>query len=119
MTDVDNLCRNIYRWERGAVSPGERYKLYYCRALSIPPAAFGGADKTKTGAMVLPREFSGETIKLLNLLHIGHGVSLRAESTSVAMHIARELSDGLTQTGRVAAHEFLIEIAKAVRWPAQ
>ena len=27
MTDVDNLCHNIYRWERGTVSPGERYKL--------------------------------------------------------------------------------------------
>jgi hypothetical protein len=55
MTDVDNLSHNIYRWERGAVSPGERYRLYYCRALSIPPAAFGGDDSAGTGTLVLPQ----------------------------------------------------------------
>jgi hypothetical protein len=117
MTDVDNLSHNIYRWERGVVSPGERYTLYYCRVLSIPPAAFG-ADTANTGTVVLPREFSRETVKLLNLMDIEHGVSLRAESTSAAVRIARELSDGMTQAGRIATHEFLMEIAKAVRWPA-
>jgi len=68
--------------------------------------------------LVLPREVSGETVKLLNLMDIEHGVSLRAESTSAAARIARELSDGMTQAGRIATHEFLTEIAKAVRWPA-
>jgi len=116
MTDVDNLCHNIYRWERGTVSPGERYKLYYCRALGIPPAAFGGGDSAGTGTLVL-REFSGEQVKLLNLLDIGRGASLRAESTSVALRVARELSDGMTQAERIATHEFLTEIAQAVRWP--
>ena len=116
MTDVDNLSHNIYRWERGAVSPGERYRLYYCRALCIPPAAFG-ADASKTGTLVRPREVSGETVKLLNLMDIEHGVSLRAESTLAAVCIARELSDGMTQAGRIATYEFLSEIAKAVRWP--
>jgi hypothetical protein len=117
MTDVDNLCHNIYRWERGTVSPGERYKLYYCRALGIPPAAFGGGESARTGTLVLPREFSGEQVRLLNLLEIGRGASLRAESTSVAVRVARELSDGMTQAERIATHEFLTEIAKAVRWP--
>jgi hypothetical protein len=117
MTDVDNLSHNIYRWERGAVSPGERYRLYYCRALSIPPAAFG-ADAAKTGTLVLPSEASRETVKLLNLMNIEYGVSLRAESTSAAVRIARELSDGMTQAGRIATYEFLTEIAKAVRWAA-
>ena len=117
MTDVDNLSHNIYRWERGAVSPGERYRLYYCRALSIPPAAFGGGDSAGTRTLVLPREFSGEQVKLLNLLDIGRGASLRAESTSVALRVARELSDGMTQAERIATHEFLTEIAQAVRWP--
>lgn len=117
MTDVDNLCHNIYRWERGTVSPGERYKLYYCRALGIPPAAFGRSGSARTRALVLPRELSGETVKLLNLLEIDHGASLRAESTSAATRIARELSDGMTQAGRIATHEFLMEIAKAVKWP--
>lgn len=118
MTDVDSLCHNIYRWERGTVSPGERYKFYYCRALSIPPTAFGNDDIAKTSTLVLPRESSGETVKLLNLMDIEHGVSLRAESTTAAVRIALELSDGMTQAGRIATHEFLIEIAKAVRWPA-
>jgi transcriptional regulator with XRE-family HTH domain len=117
MTDVDNLCRNIYRWERGTVSPGERYKLYYCRALGISPAAFGGSDSTRTGTLALPREFSGEQVRLLNLLDIGRGASLRAESTSVAVRVARELSDGMTQAERIATHEFLTDIAQAVRWP--
>lgn len=117
MTDVDNLCHNIYRWERGTVSPGERYKLYYCRALGIPPAAFGGSESAGTGTLVLPREFSGEQVRLLNLLDIGRGTSLRAESTSVAVRVARELSDGMTQAERNATHEFLTEIAQAVRWP--
>jgi transcriptional regulator with XRE-family HTH domain len=116
MTDVDNICHNIYRWERGTVSPGERYRLYYCRALGIPLTAFG-ADTARAGALVLPRQVSGETVKLLNLMDIEHGVSLRAESTLAAVRIARELSDGMTQAGRIATHEFLIEIAKAVRWP--
>ncbi len=118
MTDVDNLGHNIYRWERGAVSPGERYKLYYCRALGIPPAAFGGGGSAGTGTLVLPCEFSGEQVKLLNLMDIGHGASLRAESTSVAVRIARELSDGMTQAERIATHKFLTEVARAVRWPA-
>src|SRR6266700_4030216 len=91
MTDVDNLCHNIYRWERGVVSPGERYKLYYCRVLGIPPAAFGGDDSAGTGTLALPREFSGEQGRLLNLLDVGRGASLRAESTSDAVRIAREL----------------------------
>lgn len=95
--------------------PSERYRLYYCRALSIPPAAFG-ADTAKAGALVLPREVSGETVKLLNLMDLEHGVSLRAESTLAAARIGRELSDGMTQAGRIATYEFLSEIAKAVRW---
>ena len=117
MTDVDNLCHNIYRWERGMVSPGERYKLYYCRALGIPPAAFGGSDSARTETLALPREFGGEQVKLLNLLDIGRGASLRAESTSVAVRVARELSDGMTQAERIATHEFLTEVARDVRWP--
>lgn len=54
---------------------------------------------------------------MLNLLDIDRGASLRAESTSVAVRVARELSDGMTQAERVATHEFLTEIAQAVRWP--
>jgi hypothetical protein len=42
---VDNLTHNIYRWERGVVAPGERYRLYYCKALGISPASFGATGQ--------------------------------------------------------------------------
>src|SRR6476469_2606102 len=32
---------NIYRWERGAVTPAERYKLLYCSAFGISFSQFG------------------------------------------------------------------------------
>ena len=38
---VENVCHNIYRWERGTVGLTERYKLYYCAALGIAPDQFG------------------------------------------------------------------------------
>jgi len=57
------------------------------------------------------------TVKLLNLLDIEHGASLRAESTVAAVRVARELSEGMTQAERIAIHQFLTEVADAVRWP--
>jgi hypothetical protein len=38
---VDSMCHNIYRWERGADAPSERYKLLYCQTLAIPFSQFG------------------------------------------------------------------------------
>jgi transcriptional regulator with XRE-family HTH domain len=38
---ADNISHNIYRWERGAVTPAERYQLYYCGAFGIPFSQFG------------------------------------------------------------------------------
>ena len=38
---VENMCHNIYRWERGDDGVSERYKLYYSRALGIPFRQFG------------------------------------------------------------------------------
>jgi hypothetical protein len=55
------------------------------------------------------------TVKLLNLIDIERGASLRAESAAVAVSVARELSEGMT---RIAADEFLTDVARAVRWPA-
>jgi len=59
-----------------------------------------------------------ETVKLLNLIDIEHGASLRAESAAVAVSVARELSEGKTRAERIATHEFLTDVARAVRWPA-
>src|SRR5689334_11731570 len=41
---VENICHNIYRWERGTVGLTERYKLYYCVALGISPDDFGAGE---------------------------------------------------------------------------
>jgi transcriptional regulator with XRE-family HTH domain len=38
---ADSISHNIYRWERGAVAPAERYQLYYCGAFGIPFSRFG------------------------------------------------------------------------------
>jgi hypothetical protein len=77
ITDVDNLCHNIYRWERGMVCPGERYKFYYCRVFGISASEFGvgkaeveisDANLAMTvlyslaGVLGLWRELSGETL---------------------------------------------------------
>ncbi len=43
MPGADNISHNIYRWERGAVAPAERYKLLYCGAFGIPFGQFGTA----------------------------------------------------------------------------
>ena len=33
-----NISHNIYRWERGAVAPAERYRPYYCGPFARPAA---------------------------------------------------------------------------------
>jgi transcriptional regulator with XRE-family HTH domain len=49
MPSADNICHNIYRWERGAITPGERYKLYYCHAFGISVSDFGAiADQQES-----------------------------------------------------------------------
>jgi transcriptional regulator with XRE-family HTH domain len=43
MPGVGNISHNIYRWERGAVTPAERYQLLYCGAFGISFSQFGTA----------------------------------------------------------------------------
>jgi len=38
---VADVAASIYRWERGTVTPSDRYRLYYCHTLGIPPERFG------------------------------------------------------------------------------
>jgi hypothetical protein len=58
------------------------------------------------------------TVKLLNLIDIERGASPRAESAAVAVSVARELSEEMTRAERIATHEFLTDVARAVRWLA-
>jgi transcriptional regulator with XRE-family HTH domain len=40
---ADHISHNIYRWERGIVTPAERYRYYYCSSFNIPVGKFGNA----------------------------------------------------------------------------
>jgi hypothetical protein len=48
LPSVDNIAHNIYRWERGVVGPGERYRLYYCKALGISLVSFGVPGQSRS-----------------------------------------------------------------------
>jgi transcriptional regulator with XRE-family HTH domain len=55
---VDNMCHNIYRWERGADGVSERFRLHYCHAFGITPSQFGSAGnpaQTMTATAKEPR----------------------------------------------------------------
>jgi hypothetical protein len=41
MPSAGNLIHNLYRWERGANGISERYWLYCCEVLGIPPGRAG------------------------------------------------------------------------------
>jgi len=51
---LDSMCHNIYRWERGEDGLSERYKLYCCQALGIPPAQFGPGQPEGQPAAAYP-----------------------------------------------------------------
>jgi transcriptional regulator with XRE-family HTH domain len=44
MPGVNDIAQNIYRWERGTVTPGERYRMYFCHAFEMTPDRFGEQD---------------------------------------------------------------------------
>ena len=48
MPSAEDVAANIYRWERGTVSPSDRYRLYYCHTLGIPPDRFGDTNYDPT-----------------------------------------------------------------------
>jgi hypothetical protein len=56
---------------------------------------------------------------LLSLVDLGEGTALQIEANAVAARVAREMSAGMTQAQRIAAHEFLVEVARHVRWPRE
>ncbi len=43
MPSAGNLTHNLYRWERGSNGISERYRLYCCEVLGIPPGQFEDA----------------------------------------------------------------------------
>jgi transcriptional regulator with XRE-family HTH domain len=53
MPAAADVAANIYRWERGTISPSDRYRLYYCHTLGIPPDRSG--DPSWNPAHDVPR----------------------------------------------------------------
>lgn len=53
MPAAEDVAANIYRWERGTVNPSDRYRLYYCHTLGVPPDRFG--DPSWDPAQDVPR----------------------------------------------------------------
>jgi len=57
LPDIDGMCHNIRRWEASEGGLTERYKLYYCKALGITTAQFGGG--TAHPAPLVPAPVAG------------------------------------------------------------
>jgi hypothetical protein len=53
MPAATDIAASIYRRERGTVTPSDRYRLYYCHTLGIPPDRFG--DPAYDPAQDIPR----------------------------------------------------------------
>jgi hypothetical protein len=62
---VENICHNIYRWERGTVGLSERYQLYYCVALGISPDEFGAEQPEQVDDL---SGFSADEMAVLDLV---------------------------------------------------
>ena len=50
---ADTLRKSIYRWEAGQVEMSEKYRLLYCRVLSIKPAEFGPQPEHPRGTVAV------------------------------------------------------------------
>ncbi|HEX5301738.1 MAG TPA: helix-turn-helix transcriptional regulator, partial [Streptosporangiaceae bacterium] len=81
MPAATDVAANIYRWERGTVTPSDRYRLYYCHTLGIPPDRFG--DPSWDPAQDVPRVII--TISLPE----GTDTQLRLASTETVHYHAR------------------------------
>ena len=56
--DLESMCHNIYRWERGASGLSDQYRLLCCHVFAIPPGDFGHAG---TPGAELPAYVSADT----------------------------------------------------------
>jgi hypothetical protein len=72
MPGVNDIIQNIYRWERGTVTPGERYRLYFCHAFGITPDRFG----VPSDADVTYLEFKGPVTISITIRDDGAQVSV-------------------------------------------
>jgi transcriptional regulator with XRE-family HTH domain len=50
---ADTLRKSIYRWEAGQVELSDKYRLLYCRVLSVRPAEFGSQREDSRGTVAV------------------------------------------------------------------
>jgi hypothetical protein len=99
---VDNICHNIYRWERGVVGPAERYRHYYCIAFGIPFSQFGIAEYD--GAASMPAMTGLDPVTLAIAAHCGpsssqtHASAIKREVV-MAAHEGSEHAESAEQRG--------------------
>ena len=80
---VDDVAHNIYRWEKGQVGVSERYRLYYCEALGIPPDRFGLAAEAAGSAPGEPPQAAVEDAKsIVILISVPKGMEARVRVVS-------------------------------------
>ena len=73
MPGANDVIHNLYRWERGTVAPGERYRMYFCRALGMTPDQFGALEDD---ADVTYLEFKGPVTVSITVRDDGAQVSV-------------------------------------------
>jgi hypothetical protein len=68
-----DIIHNLYRWERGKVAPGERYRMYFCHAFGITPDRFGLSGND---ADITYLEFKGPVTVSITVRNDGAQVSV-------------------------------------------
>jgi hypothetical protein len=96
---ADNISHNIYRWERGAVTPAERYQLYYCGAFGIPFGQFGQFGTPAPPGMVDPSPAAPATPAYCETPPPGPGVSAVRREVQMAAHEGSEHAERAEQRG--------------------
>jgi transcriptional regulator with XRE-family HTH domain len=78
---IGNVTHNLYRWERGTVTPGERYRLYFCEAFGIPLDQFG---VLKNDPDVTHLKFKGPVTVSITIRNNGAQISIASHPDPAA-----------------------------------
>jgi transcriptional regulator with XRE-family HTH domain len=106
MPGAGNISHNIYRWERGTVTPSERYKFYYCHAFGISSSDFGTLRGESREHELSPS--GGDAAALFNLLAEGC-VLLRELLVALSARVTPE-AQAIAQVGNAISAANVPEI---------
>jgi transcriptional regulator with XRE-family HTH domain len=96
---ADNISHNIYRWERGAVAPAERYQLYYCGAFGIPFSQFGTSPGMVDPSPGATAASAYRGLPSSDLAPPGSGASAIRREVLMAAHEGSEHAERVEQRG--------------------